>query len=88
MTNLSDLRSAYADGRRNPGLPVDRSSIEYAIASLPAGAERDNVVAAFETLLGLAPGAIEASIVRTVEGFRRIEERVHAGFRADAKARA
>lgn len=82
---LADLRSAYADVRRNPGLPVDRSSIECAVAALPAGAERANVAAAFEALLGLSAGAIEASIVRTADGFRRIEERVHAGFRAEAK---
>ena len=89
-TNLSDLRACYAAARAElaRGLSVDHSDIEARIGLTPRGEVRDRAAAAFEALFGWAPGTMEARIARTIETMRRGEEKVHAGFRADARRRA
>ncbi len=94
MTNteatLANLRALYASVRadREGGFCVDTNHVTACISALPQGADRDRVCAAFDALLGKPSGYVERTIAETIETMRRNEEKVRAGFRAEAKARA
>ena len=83
METTNNLRAAYADTRNAlaMGLPVDHSALVSTVHGAPA-----NVVAAFEALLGWAPGTIAARHAQGIADARRMEDAFRARMAARAKA--